>query len=147
MWSVLAVLYLPRCKKIGIIIMDEEGEASYKSESAPRYHAREIAKLRCVHHNALLLLASATPSVDSTYCAQTGKYHFLSLKDDILTAGLPDVFILDLKEDEKKHNHSGLSTRLVDELYYNLQHKEQSIITLEPHGDTIHSPLVWTAQQ
>lgn len=121
-------------QKIGIIIMDEEGEASYKSESAPRYHAREIAKLRCVHHNALLLLASATPSVDSTYCAQTGKYHFFELKRRYSDAGLPDVFILDLKEDEKKHNHSGLSTRLVDELYYNLQHKEQSILLLNRRG-------------
>ncbi len=61
-------------ERIGIIIMDEEGEASYKSDASPRYHAREVAKLRCVAHNALLLLASATPSVESRYKAQQGEY-------------------------------------------------------------------------
>lgn len=55
--------------------MDEEGEYSYKSESSPRYHARDIAKLRCARHHALLLLASATPSIDSYYRAKAGKYH------------------------------------------------------------------------
>lgn len=121
-------------QNIGIIIMDEEGENSYKSESAPRYHAREIAKLRCVEHHALLLLASATPSIDSFYHAQTGRYHFFELKNRYTDAGLPDVFILDLKEDEKQQNHTGLSSRLVDELYYNLQHKEQSILLLNRRG-------------
>lgn len=119
---------------IGIIIMDEEGENSYKSEGAPRYHAREISKLRCVEHNALLLLASATPSIDSFYHAQTGRYHFFELKNRYTDVGLPDVFILDLKEDEKRQNHTGISSQLVEELYYNLEHKEQSILLLNRRG-------------
>ena len=60
--------------------MDEEGEYSYKSESAPRYHARDLAKLRCARHGALLLLASATPSVDSHYRAKMGNIISLSSK-------------------------------------------------------------------
>ena len=121
-------------QNVGIIIMDEEGEHSYKSENAPRYHAREIAKLRCVEHNATLLLASATPAIDSFYYAKNGRYHLFELKNRYTDAGLPDVFILDLKEDEKNHNHTGLSSQLVDELYYNLQHNEQSILLLNRRG-------------
>ena len=60
------------CKDLGLIIMDEEGEHSYKSDSSPRYHARDIAKLRCVQHKAALLLASATPSIESYYAAKKG---------------------------------------------------------------------------
>ncbi len=119
---------------IGIIILDEEGEASYKSESAPRYHAREVAKLRCVKHKATLLLGSATPSVDSYYHARTGKYHLFELNERFTDAGLPEVYIVDLKDDEKKQNLTGLSSRLVDELYYNLQHGEQSILLLNRRG-------------
>lgn len=119
---------------IGIIIMDEEGEPSYKSESAPRYHAREVAKLRCVHHNATLLLASATPSIDSYYQAQSGKYHLFALKNRYTDAGLPEVYIVDLKDDERVHNHTGISGRLAEELYYNLQHGEQSILLLNRRG-------------
>lgn len=62
---------------IGLIIMDEEQEYTYKSESTPRYHAREIAKRRCVEHGCLLLLSSATPSVESYYFAKTGAIPFI----------------------------------------------------------------------
>ncbi len=120
--------------KIGIIIMDEEGENSYKSESAPRYHAREIAKLRCVEHQALLLMASATPSIDTFYHAKSGRYHYFELKNRYTDAGMPDIYLLDLKEDEKRQNHTGLSSRLIEELYLNLQQKEQSILLLNRRG-------------
>ena len=60
-------------ENIGIIVMDEEQEATYKSESTPRYHAREVAKFRCARNDALLLLASATPSIDSFYYALNGR--------------------------------------------------------------------------
>jgi primosomal protein N' (replication factor Y) len=85
------------CQNIGLIVMDEEGESSYKSESSPRYHARDIAKLRCARHNALLLLASATPSIDSYYRAKSGKYHLFELKHRYSDAILPDVYLVDLK--------------------------------------------------
>ncbi len=58
---------------IGLIIMDEEGERTYKSESSPKYHARDIAKKRCITHGAVLLLASATPSIESYYNAKVGR--------------------------------------------------------------------------
>jgi len=121
-------------EQIGIIIIDEEGEYSYKSDSAPRYHTREVAKLRCVIHGATLLLASATPSVDSYYYAKTGKYHLFELKERFTDAGLPDVYLIDMKDEERKHNHSGISGVLADELYYNLQHGEQSILLLNRRG-------------
>ena len=69
------------CKDLGLIIMDEEGEHSYKSDSSPRYHARDIAKLRCVQHKAALLLASATPSIESYYAAKKGRYHLFTLEN------------------------------------------------------------------
>ena len=64
---------------IGIIIVDEEGERSYKSDSSPRYSAIDVAKKRCRTHNAVLLLASATPSIESYYYAQKGVYELLEI--------------------------------------------------------------------
>ncbi|MEG1028324.1 MAG: DEAD/DEAH box helicase family protein, partial [Oscillospiraceae bacterium] len=66
-------------ENIGIIILDEEGENSYKSETTPRYHAREIAKFRAVKHNATLVLGSATPCIESYYYAKTGRYSLFTL--------------------------------------------------------------------
>ncbi len=122
------------CDQIGLIVMDEEGEYSYKSESSPRYHAREIAKLRCARHNALLLLASATPSIDSYYRAKQGKYHLFELKNRYSDALLPDVYLVDLKGHLRPDQSEILSDVLIDELYYNLQHKEQSILLLNRRG-------------
>ena len=122
------------CKNIGLIVMDEEGEASYKSESSPRYHARDVAKFRCVTHNALLLLASATPSVDSYYRAKKGKYHLFELKKRYSTAILPDVYLVDLRDHLNPAQSEILSDVLIDELYYNLTHGEQSILLLNRRG-------------
>lgn len=119
---------------IGLIVMDEEGESSYKSESSPRYHARDIAKLRCAQHNALLLLASATPSIDSYYRAKAGKYHLFELHERYSNAILPDVYLVDLKEHLDPDRSTILSDVLIDELYYNLQHGEQSLLLLNRRG-------------
>lgn len=121
-------------RNLGLIIMDEEGEHSYKSESTPRYHARDIAKLRCVHHNATLLLASATPSVESYYAAQKGRYHFFALKERYGPALLPDVHIVDMREEEQNGNHSPLSDSLAERLLQNWQRKEQSILLINRRG-------------
>ena len=118
---------------IGLIIMDEEGEYSYKSENAPRYHAREVAKLRCVQSSCLLLLASATPSVDSYYHAKKGDYKLFTLNERYKNAKLPDVRIVDLKTVEKA-GFQAISQELADELHYNLSHKEQSILLLNRRG-------------
>ncbi len=117
---------------IGLIIMDEEGEWSYKSETAPRYHAREVAKLRCVQHSAMLLLASATPSIESYYKAQKGVYHLFELKERYSKAKLPEVYMVDLRQN-KGYNHV-LSDVLVDEIYYNLEKNEQTILLLNRRG-------------
>ena len=82
--------------RIGMIVMDEEQEATYKSEMSPRYHARDVARVRAASHNALLLLASATPSVESFYRAKQGRYHLIQLKNRFGAARLPDVTILDM---------------------------------------------------
>lgn len=120
-------------ERLGLIVMDEEGESSYKSESAPRYHARDVARLRCKQHNALLLLASATPSVDSYHRARTGVYHLLELKERYQSAALPDVTILDTRRyDLSDALH--LSPILVEELQKNLARGEQSMLLLNRRG-------------
>ena len=68
-WAVFAPF-----DNLGLVILDEEQEHTYKSESSPRYHARDVAKFRCAYHKTLLVLASATPSIESYYYAQTGRY-------------------------------------------------------------------------
>lgn len=122
------------CEKIGLIIMDEEGESSYKSEASPRYHAREIAKLRCIHHNAVLLLASATPSVESWYKAEQGTYRLFSLEERYAGTPLPQVYLVDMKQEEKQANTSSVSGMLRREIAENLKRREQVILFLNRRG-------------
>ncbi len=126
---------------IGLIIMDEEGEFSYKSDKTPRYHAREIAKLRCKNNNALLLLASATPLVDSFYSAKTGKYSLFTLKNRYNNSVLPAVEIVDLKKEPSRGEHA-VSERLLEELNVNLKNKEQSVLLLNRRGYNTHAQCV-----
>ncbi len=123
---------------IGLIIMDEEGERTYKSESSPKYHAREIAKKRCVTHNAALLMASATPSIESMRAAEIGKYHLFTLKNRYSQNPLPDVEMIDLNQELRNGNNSVFSEKLARELEYNLEHDQQSILLLNRRGfDTV----------
>lgn len=85
--------------KLGMIVLDEEHEHTYKSEQSPRYHARDIARFRCNYHKALMLLASATPSVESYYKAQKGNYSLIELKNRYHGAKLPETVICDMKTD------------------------------------------------
>lgn len=119
---------------IGLIIMDEEGEASYKSDAAPRYHAREVAKLRAVTHQATLLLASATPSIESYYKASSGTYSLFTLEERYAGAVLPEVYLVDMVEEEKKANTSSMSQMLQQELRKNLERGEQSILFINRRG-------------
>ena len=118
---------------LGLIIMDEEGEYSYKSESNPRYHAREVAKVRCVQNNCLLLLASATPSIESYYKAKTGKYSLFNIKNRYSNAELPGVYTIDLKQ-ERLTDNSVISSELILAVEENLKSNEQSIILLNRRG-------------
>ncbi len=120
----------------GLIILDEEQEGSYQSESMVRYHARDVAKFRCTQHGSLLLLGSATPGVDSRYAAETGQYHLFTLNKRYNDQALPQVYITDMKEALRQGNASGLSQRLREELEENLRRGEQSILFLNRRGNS-----------
>ncbi|MBR5088662.1 MAG: primosomal protein N' [Ruminiclostridium sp.] len=122
------------CDNIGIIVIDEEGEHTYKSEMSPRYHARDIAKMRCFRHKALLLLASATPSFDSYYNALSGKYSLFEMNERYSKAVLPDVEMIDMKVENERGNRGNFSRKLLDELMYNLDRGEQSMLLLNRRG-------------
>ena len=119
---------------IGIIIVDEEGERSYKSDSSPRYSAIDVAKKRCCTHNAVLLLASATPSIESYYYAQKGVYELLEMKKRYSGAVLPQVGIVDMNEERLDGNTSEFSGILADEINTNLKNHEQTILLLNRRG-------------
>lgn len=121
-------------EEIGLIIMDEEQEHTYKSESTPRYHAREIAKFRVNEHNALLLLSSATPDVETYYNATTGRYSLNTLTKRYGNAVLPNVRIIDMNEENAKGNTSHFSMDLIDCIEENLTNGKQSILLLNRRG-------------
>ena len=119
---------------LGIIVIDEEGEGTYKSENAPRYHARDVAKQRCFAHGAFLLLASATPSIESCYFAKKGRYSLFELDERYNNAVLPDVYMVDMREEAANGSVSAFSAPLVRELEANLERGEQSILLLNRRG-------------
>lgn len=119
---------------LGLIVLDEEQEHSYKSENVPRYHARDVAKFRCAHNSALLLLGSATPSVESMYLARQGTYHLFTLNRRFNERALPKVFITDMKRELRSGNGTDVSALLRMELEDNLNRGEQSILFLNRRG-------------
>ncbi|WP_251316929.1 replication restart helicase PriA [Flintibacter muris] len=120
--------------RLGLIILDEEQESSYKSENVPRYHARDVAKYRCVQNNALLVLGSATPSVETMYQAEEGQIGLFRLKTRYNQKALPQVLIADLKEELRQGNAGAVSSVLRVELEENLRRKEQAILFLNRRG-------------
>lgn len=118
----------------GIFIIDEEQEDTYKSENSPRYNAQDIAKFRCVKNSCLLLLGSATPRVSSRYMAETGKYSFFRLDSRYNDKRLPDVSIVDMKEELRSGNPSSISLFLRDEIQKNIDSGEQTILFLNRRG-------------
>lgn len=121
-------------ENLGLIIMDEEQEYTYKSDSSPRFHARDIAKFRCKQNNTLLVLASATPSIESYYMALNGRYSLNTISRRYGQANLPKVKIVDLNEEINKGNNSAFSEILIKELVENLQNNKQSIILMNRRG-------------
>lgn len=120
--------------RLGLIILDEEQEGSYKSENAPRYHTREVAKYRCVQNGALLVLGSATPSVESMYLARSGGCALVELRQRYNQRALPPVLIADMKEELRQGNDTAISSLLRRELEENLSRGEQSILFLNRRG-------------
>ena len=119
---------------LGVIILDEEQEPSYKSEQNPRYHAREVARYRCYRAGALLVLGSATPSVESMYRAQNGEYHLFELKNRYNEQALPQVVIMDMKEELRRGNGGTISVPLAKKLESVIDRGEQAILFLNRRG-------------
>ncbi len=123
-------------KDIGVIVIDEEQEYTYKSENSPRYHARDVAKYRVAKARALLLLGSATPSVESFFWASAGKYELLELKERYNRHELPAVMIADMREELKNANSYQISRVLQRELEKNINSGEQSILFINRRGNS-----------
>ncbi len=126
-------------QNLGLIIIDEEHEGSYKQETTPRYHAREVALERCRSEKALLILGSATPSLESMYRAESGIFERLNLTSRIENKPLPQVHIVDLKRTAGPSKKPPiLSTRLVQEIDLNLKKKEGTMLLLNRRGFSTH---------
>lgn len=121
-------------KNIGLIIIDEEQVSSYYSEQSPRYHAHSVAKFLAAKNNALLLLASATPSVSSYYHAKKGRYSLFELDERYGDNRLPGVYMADMRGEAADGNKTCISRLLLGELQANAENKEQSIILLNRRG-------------
>ena len=122
------------CQNLGLIIIDEEHEGTYKSETSPRYHTVEVARYRSKFENATLVLASATPSVESYKLAEDGVYDLIKMNNRINRSVLPEVEIVDMREELTEGNRSVFSNRLKEEISKNLQQKKQTILFLNKRG-------------
>lgn len=119
---------------LGMIVIDEEQEHTYKSDTDPKYQTQDVAAFRCKEFGALLLLASATPSVTSYYKAKSGVYSLLELKERYGGAKLPDVTVVDMKEELKRGNATSLSSTLRDRLLTCAENAQQAIVFLNRRG-------------
>ncbi|MBE6618550.1 MAG: primosomal protein N' [Ruminococcaceae bacterium] len=121
-------------KNLGMIVIDEEHEHTYKSEQSPRYHARDVARYRCVKNDALMLLSSATPSVESYYKAKEGVYSLIELTERYNSAQLPETVISDLRIDAEGGNVSPIGAILSDALSKAHNENSQSILFINRRG-------------
>ena len=119
---------------LGLVVMDEEQEGAYKSESTPRYHARDIAKYRCAGQNALLLMCSATPSVDSYYRAEQGIYRLYSLNTRFNRMALPEVETVNMRLESPERADTLISLPLEKALQDTLDKGEQAVLLLNRRG-------------
>ncbi len=124
------------CDQLGLIVLDEEQEHTYKSESTPRYHARDIARFRCAHHGALLLLTSATPSLESYQAAAAGRYTLIELKNRYGDTQLPRVQVVDMRQEGS--GDSVLGPTLLQEMRFCLDGGQQVILLLNRRGFHTH---------
>lgn len=121
-------------ENIGAIIIDEEHDSSYVSESAPRYSTVEIAKMRAEYNGAKLVLGSATPSVESYVKAKAGKYGLITLTERINKKPLPEIIIADMRREVRRGNNTAFSSALREELDVTLKSGNQAIIFLNRRG-------------
>lgn len=119
---------------LGLIIVDEEQEHTYKSENTPRYHAREVAIYRGAKEHALVVLGSATPSIETMYLAKKGTYTLFSLTERYNGKSLPSVALIDMKQEIKRGNGTDISQALRSAIEDNLINGKQSILFLNRRG-------------
>lgn len=121
-------------ENLGLLILDEEQEHTYKSENTPRYHAREIAMYRGFKEHALVLLGSATPSLESMYQAKNGAYAFYTLSQRYNGKELPAVEIVDMKAELRRGNNTSISASLRNAMEETMSRGQQSILFLNRRG-------------
>ncbi len=119
---------------LGLIVIDEEQEHTYKSESSPRYHTKDVARFRAANHNALLVLSSATPAVESYTSAKKGKFGLEVLTERYGDAILPDVSVVDMREERGRGNKYSISSELLERLEKNIENGMQSILLINRRG-------------
>ena len=123
-------------ENLGLIILDEEQEHSYKSESNPRYHAREVALWRGLKEGALVLLGSATPSIETMYHAKAGHHQLYRLQNRFNGKALPEVSIVDMRQEVKEGNDLSYSLDLREAILETWQAGHQSILFLNRRGNS-----------
>jgi len=125
---------------LALVIVDEEQDSSYKQEETPRYHARDVAVMRAKMANAVVVLGSATPSLESYFNAKKNKYTLLELPDRVEQRPLPEVEIIDMRQEfQETGQEQVISRRLAQEIRERLDRKEQVMVLLNRRG---YSPLV-----
>lgn len=133
-----SALFLP-FHNLGLIVIDEEHETSYKSESNPKYNAREVAEIMCLDKRCKLVLGSATPSIDTYYNAKNGKFKLIRIDKRADGALMPHSSVIDMRDELIKNNKSIISSALYEAISDRLNKKEQVIIFLNRRG---FSPFV-----
>ncbi|WP_027963139.1 primosomal protein N' [Halalkalibacillus halophilus] len=121
-------------KKLGIIIIDEEHENTYKQEDYPKYHAREVAKYRGEYHNCPVVLGSATPTLETYARSLKGVYQLLSLSNRVNNRALPDMEIVDMRKELEAGNRSIFSESLTEQINKRLERNEQVVLMLNRRG-------------
>ena len=126
--------------KLALIIVDEEQDSSYKQEETPRYHARDVAVMRAKFNDAVVVLGSATPSLESYYNAKRNRYALLEMPDRVEKRPLPEVELRDMRQEfQETGNEQVISRKLIEEIGLRLERKEQSMVLLNRRG---YSPVV-----
>lgn len=121
-------------ENLGLIVIDEEQDGSYKSDTGLKFHARDVARFRCAKNDALLLLASATPDIESYYKAKSGAYTLITLTERYGSATLPEVKIVDLRPEKRLDPSLLLGKKLREEIRKNLEAGEQTILLMNRRG-------------
>lgn len=121
-------------EKLKLIIIDEEHETSYQSENKPRYNAKDIALKRAELENAVVVLGSATPSLETYYNALNGKYELIKLEKRVNQSKLPKVEVVDMRKELEEGNRSIFSKKLYDEISKNIENNQQTILFLNRRG-------------